>query len=60
MTVLDHVGASIERALDRIERDASAHWLGSLVLGSALALTTVVAGFATFILVLVALVRLFA
>jgi hypothetical protein len=60
MTVLDHVGTSIERTIDRIERDASAHWLGSLLLGSALAFTAVAAGFATFIMVLVVLVELFA
>jgi hypothetical protein len=60
MAKLDQLGANIERAVDGIDRYASAHLVGSLLLGSALALAALAGGVAAFIVVLVALVKLFA
>jgi hypothetical protein len=56
---LDDIGATIERQLDNVEWRFGQHPLGSLALGALLGIGAIAGGLATFIIVLVVLVRFF-
>lgn len=59
MPTLDDIGANIERRLDSVELRFARNPLGSIALGALLALGVIAGGIATFVLVLVVLVRFF-
>ena len=60
MRTLDDIGAAIERQLDSVEHRFAEQPFGSAVLGGVLAFGVIGGGIATFIMVLVVLVKLFA